>query len=610
MLTINKPELGAELPLFQQSPLPGWIVGADGAELLASNDAAAAFVPHTLPRFDEPPVLAHFCHPKDQQRLTDALAQPGENNSLGVFLMRLQNGQQQSTVLYASPFKVAGTNGWQVTAVPAAERITHCAVPQPEEGCCNQNFFRSLIFEASYGSVLCDAEGVVQFVTPAVETILHFKPHTIIGHNIFAFVHPHDHEVAHGAFDLELKGMPELRSILIRLKNGAGGYTWCTVRGHNLLQHPGVQRFVIYFHDDSQRKFATDALKASEERFRTLVRDLQVGVLLLNATGSIMVANAAMGRILGQPYESLTNKCAWDVVPRVIDEEGNELPKERRPVHQSMVLKAPIHHQVNGYWIEEQDAYRWLHINTDPVLDDEGNLQCLLCSFTDITEQKKLNQKLLDEKMAQQRRVARATLHGQERERREIGKELHDNIGQQLTTIKLYLEMASTAPDMAAAQDMVAHALHYVSGSINEVRQISRMLVPHSLQDLGLTESVAELCSTIQRTGNLSVSFRHEGYAKNDLDEQKKLAVYRIIQEQLTNTIRHAAANAVHVSLTRRHDEVHLEIVDDGVGFDPKTVRRGLGLSNIRNRAELFGGSIQLTSAPGQGCRLKVRVPV
>ena len=121
----------------------------------------------------------------------------------------------------------------------------------------------------------------------------------------------------------------------------------------------------------------------------------------------------------------------------------------------------------------------------------------MVCSFTDITERKKMDQKLLNDGINHQKELTQATIDGQENERREIGKELHDNIGQQLTTIKLFLDMAKTTAD-DNTNEMVSMALKGVSDVINEVRAMSRSLVPYTLKDLGLVESIEELVESIR----------------------------------------------------------------------------------------------------------------
>jgi signal transduction histidine kinase len=139
---------------------------------------------------------------------------------------------------------------------------------------------------------------------------------------------------------------------------------------------------------------------------------------------------------------------------------------------------------------------------------------------------------------------------------------------------------------------------------------MSRSLLPHTLKDLGLVDSVSELIESFGRAQLLKIGLDCKGFDEELLPENQKLTLFRIIQEQLNNIARHAGAKNISISLKNSHQEVKLEIRDDGKGFDKKKVRKGLGFTNILNRAELFGGTAEVFSGPGQGCTVKVFMPV
>jgi signal transduction histidine kinase len=226
-----------------------------------------------------------------------------------------------------------------------------------------------------------------------------------------------------------------------------------------------------------------------------------------------------------------------------------------------------------------------------------------------LTERKKLEQRLICEQINHQKQLTQATIDGQEKERTEVGKELHDNIGQQLTTVKLYLDMAKSGAASPSNPELLDMALKGVSDLINEVRAMSRSLVPPTLRDLGLIDSLHELVSSISRVQVITINLHYEGFEEESLEENKKLMFFRIIQEQLNNIIKHANATRATVSLAATTKAILLQIKDDGKGFDPKTVCKGIGFTNIRNRAELFGGKLEIISSPGKGSTVKVSIP-
>ena len=357
------------------------------------------------------------------------------------------------------------------------------------------------------------------------------------------------------------------------------------------------------------RKQAKDALQESEKRFRSLIRDLQVGVFLSDDAGNILMCNKALAQMLSIPEEMLTGKNVYDVMSvDIINEQNEWIPLEQRPLTLTIQSKQTVKDMVIGVIHPITKERSWIMVNADPILNESGNLIHVVCSIMDITERKKLEHNLVTRQIAHQKLLTQATIDGQEKERREIGKELHDNIGQQLTTIKLFLDYAKTSADETTLE-MVNMALKSVADVINEVRSISHSLVPYSLKDLGLMESLVELIESYKRTQSPQIKFQYSNFDESLLPENQKLALFRIVQEQLNNIIKHEKAKNVSVNFFSEPTEFFLEIKDDGNGFDIKKIRKSLSFINIRNRAELFHGKAEIFSKPGQGCVLTISFP-
>ena len=228
-----------------------------------------------------------------------------------------------------------------------------------------------------------------------------------------------------------------------------------------------------------------------------------------------------------------------------------------------------------------------------------------------LIESKKAEEELLRFEINKQKSIARAMVDAQEKERAELGKELHDNINQILSTTKLYLELAKS--DDKERMNLIARSAGNIHNAIREIRNISRSLVPASICDLGLIDSLTDLVESIRLTRAMRVEFYPMGKFDERLSDKTKLMLFRIIQEQLNNVIRHSGAQKLIIELILEEADNRIELcmTDDGKGFDPEAVRKeGLGLSNIRSRADLFGGNMTIQSAPGRGCKLSVQVPV
>jgi signal transduction histidine kinase len=151
-----------------------------------------------------------------------------------------------------------------------------------------------------------------------------------------------------------------------------------------------------------------------------------------------------------------------------------------------------------------------------------------------------------------------------------------------------------------------------ISEAINEIRTISRSLVPSSIGDLGIVDTLQDLVESIKLTRKVTVEFHYNRGVDDLLTEPQKLMLFRIAQEQVNNVMKHANANNLVIELFSEEGMVNITITDDGQGFDLEQVKlkKGVGLSNISSRAEIFNGKVTIKSAPGKGCTLQINVPI
>jgi PAS domain S-box-containing protein len=254
--------------------------------------------------------------------------------------------------------------------------------------------------------------------------------------------------------------------------------------------------------------------------------------------------------------------------------------------------------------------YALVHDRGFLIFDHEGKINRMIGSMQNITEKKELEKQLLKQELDKQKSIAQAVVNAQEKERADIGKELHDNVNQILTTAKLYLEMAKH--EETETTELINRCSDNISDAINEIRSISRSLVPASIGDLGLIVSIQDLVENINATKQLEMEFRHRGDIDATIDEKRKLMLFRIIQEQVNNVLKHAGAARALIELAVDPRTIDLTIRDNGKGFEPEKVKakKGVGLSNIASRAQLFNGRVNITTAPGEGCTLNINVPL
>jgi two-component system sensor histidine kinase UhpB len=224
----------------------------------------------------------------------------------------------------------------------------------------------------------------------------------------------------------------------------------------------------------------------------------------------------------------------------------------------------------------------------------------------DVTEQRILQETLIDAQTRHKDEVAQSVLQAEEAERKKLGEELHDNINQLLGVVKLYIQHALVNPKMR--EELLKKSANYITQTIEEIRNLSRSLLPPALNEQSLLESLYQLIEDIRHAKDIEFKVEHEGFDEAQVPDNKQLVIYRIIQEQLNNALKHSEAKTVVIHLAHYDHRVQLTIHDDGVGFDPEQVKPGMGLNNIRNRIEVFNGEMEIRSTPGNGCTLAVRL--
>jgi two-component system sensor histidine kinase UhpB len=212
------------------------------------------------------------------------------------------------------------------------------------------------------------------------------------------------------------------------------------------------------------------------------------------------------------------------------------------------------------------------------------------------------------------RGLARAVWKVQEDERRRLARELHDGLGQTLTALTNQLERLQQKLDGGETASL-AGAVDTARAALNEVRELSRLLRPPVLDDLGLPAALSWLTRTLEQRTGLHTVITLEGLHQR-LDPDLETLVFRLIQEALTNVLRHAGVDRAEVGVSRIGTLLELRVSDNGKGFDPQTLlaggeaATGSGLRGMRDRLELFSGRLEILSSPGRGTLLTAEIPL
>jgi signal transduction histidine kinase len=222
----------------------------------------------------------------------------------------------------------------------------------------------------------------------------------------------------------------------------------------------------------------------------------------------------------------------------------------------------------------------------------------------DITEKIQLQNQLVEEKIRRQQEIAKAVIDAQESERETLGRELHDNISQVLTTARLYLNCARDTPAMQ--ENMINRSIETISSAIEEIRRLSKSMIETFHKEVGLELSLNDLIENILLAQKCNIILQFSVPDEQRLDDKLKMTIFRIVQEQLNNTIKHAEASEVQIAIMQSSHLLRVTIADDGKGFDTTRKRKGIGITNIISRTELFNGRVKIDSSPGNGCRMQV----
>jgi PAS domain S-box-containing protein len=237
-----------------------------------------------------------------------------------------------------------------------------------------------------------------------------------------------------------------------------------------------------------------------------------------------------------------------------------------------------------------------------------GKAYRMIGSMQDISKEKVLEEKLAHEIKLKEKQISDAMRDAKEAERSNLGKELHDNVNQLLGVSRLYLEMAKHGGPKSEMH--LSRSAEYTQNAIDEIRKLTKGLTTDSIKNFGLCDSIKNLSADTMQVNAVKISCFLDVLIEDTVNDKFKLNVFRIVQEQLNNILKHAQAQKIGINFSQNTESIMLIISDDGVGFDTTIPRKGIGIDNIKSRALLFNGKADFDSQPGKGCSLTVKFTI
>jgi two-component system sensor histidine kinase UhpB len=249
----------------------------------------------------------------------------------------------------------------------------------------------------------------------------------------------------------------------------------------------------------------------------------------------------------------------------------------------------------------------WSEISYYPIYNGDS-VTGAACFSRDITQRKIMEQEIMELKMQEQKKIARAILKAQEQERNYLGWELHDNVNQLLAAAKMLLSVAQY--NIEKIPELITACQDNIENAIQENRKIAQGLVVHDFETIPFQDQLISLGDNMLKRSGIQVIMDTSGLQEDGLEDEQKLVIYRIAQEQFTNIVKHAEARLVYVSLCTAPGEFRMIIFDNGKGMEAGTKTEGIGLRNIRGRLVIFNGAVDIRTSPGKGFTMEIAIPL
>jgi PAS domain S-box-containing protein len=379
----------------------------------------------------------------------------------------------------------------------------------------------------------------------------------------------------------------------------------------SVVELGGQRCSLVVVRDITDRKEAEEILRSSEERFRSLVRDLHFAVVLHHPDGRVEFANPAAHRLLNLPERSAVGQRLTDLGIYAVSQDGKPLAYEEHPVPQVLRTREPLRDGLMAFRRSGSENIFWLFGSSIPQFDSNGNLMRVISSFADVSEMKNAERAIHN--------LSTQLLKLQDEERRRIGRELHDGLAQTVLAINLSLAQArqSLAPEESGAAPSLEKARGLTQQMSREIRTLSYLLHPPLLDDLGLISTLKEYAHGFSERSGIDTKLQ----ASTDFDrlpQPLEIALFRIVQESLANVQRHSGSSKADIRLQQRDSLLSLEVIDYGHGMTlsangnpaPRQARLGVGIPGMRERMAQLGGHLEIISGSlGTTVRAIISVP-
>ncbi|MEO6540579.1 MAG: PAS domain S-box protein, partial [Ferruginibacter sp.] len=445
--------------------------------------------------------------------------------------------------------------------------------------------------------ILTNPQGEIVWVNEAFTRITEFELKEVLGKKPGDFLHGEETDQAAVRYMRNrIKNVEPFDCDILNYSKSGKKY-WLRIQCQPQYDETGKLKYFFAIETDiTKEKEAEAILKASEERYRYLFNNNPASIFIWDINNfNILEVNDTAIRSYGYVREEFLTKTALELS---LPQESDKIKHFAAIVRQ----KTKFRSEVKCTHINRSGKEMYMNISSH-LIQFKGQ-PVILALATNITDKTFLERALENERQAKQEEITNAVISAQEKERQELGSELHDNITQILAGARLYLGLVKKELNIEYPYLIETDTL--IRSAINEIRTLSHSLIPPSLNESELIEALNNIIESTHKSSGIIITLEALDFDETDISDKLKLAIYRIVQEQFHNILKYAGAQKVIVRLIQDNEKTVLSIKDDGVGFDVSKKANGVGLMNIKTRASLFNGQLTIVSSPGNGCELRV----
>lgn len=389
-----------------------------------------------------------------------------------------------------------------------------------------------------------------------------------------------------------LTGLADMEMALETMANGAQDYL---VKGE--FDEKLLSKSIQY---SIERKKNAEIMRLSQERYRSLFFYNPMAIFIWDLqTHRILEVNAMAEKEYGYTRDEFLALTIWEL--RTPAAYGR-LKKFIQKISETAEMKS------GGTWEHITKTGKQVFMDISSHRLQYNGRDAVMAIANNVSEKLVLEKKLEEERQVKQKEITEAVIHTQEKERHDISKELHDNVNQQLTVAMMYI--ASAEKKQLGGSELLKQSAEFILHAIEEIRRLSKGLVTPLIKDFGLIKAIDSVLDDVMAVKDMRIEFISDTFIEEDIQYDFKLSIFRIVQEQVNNVLKHSQAEYLKIELGRNIHSIYLSITDQGIGFDLSVQKKGIGLYNITSRVELFNGSISIHTAPTSGCAMHISFPL